>query len=327
MPPIPDANETRTSKSSQPRSNDIAEKNEIRELTDQFYVTLEAYFSKVKATGESKCKPAYERVGELLAIQPRTWSNAYEIEQMLIHLFDEATMAAELEVRLLEAQGTLRKELADRYREASKQGGTAEARRALLSRVVNDLQWRYTMDEVKRRYTKEITVKTGRLFIAALVAFGTAVLLTLQRTDLLSVNLLLVPAALSGCWGASFSMLSSLKRRLDVSKLDDLKLMRGIGALGSRLLIGAGAASILYFFFVSGLVKGAAFPDFADAATPDAPTFALLVVWCFLAGFSEQLIPGLLAKTEKGLEASPEPEPERPRPPSPATEVATVKQG
>ena len=31
----------------------------------------------------------------------------------------------------------------------------------------------------------------------------------------------------------------------------------------------------------------------------------MLVVWCFIAGFSERLIPGLLAKTEGRLETSP----------------------
>jgi hypothetical protein len=35
-------------------------------------------------------------------------------------------------------------------------------------------------------------------------------------------------------------------------------------------------------------------------ATP-TKDFALLTVWCFLAGFSELLVPGLLAKTERQL--------------------------
>ena len=104
--------------------------------------------------------------------------------------------------------------------------------------------------------------------------------------------------------------------------------MRGIAVLGSRLLIGAGAACVLYFFFVSGLIKGAAFPDLtpptAAAAPADIHMFALLVVWCFLAGFSEQLIPGLLAKTEKQFETPSATEPERPRPPSPVADVANA---
>ena len=197
----------------------------------------------------------------------------------------------------------------------------------MLSRLVNDLQWRYTVDEVKRGYTKEITRQAGSF---CRWSFGLGAL-TLAFPELKQFDLrLLVPAVLAGCWGAAFSMLSSLRDRLEASDLDALKVLRARWVLGSRVLIGAGAASVLYFFFVSGLVTGAAFPNLhagptvqaasdlkaapnlqaalnpQAASNPEAATdtnnwrldtFALLVVWCFLAGFSERLIPGLLART------------------------------
>jgi hypothetical protein len=193
-----------------------------------------------------------------------------------------------------------------------------------MSRLVNDLQWRYTVSEVKRGYTKEITLKTGQLFILSLVVFALAVLLTLAFPGLKEFDLrLLVPAVLAGCWGAAFSMLSSLRDRLEASELDALKVLRARWVLGSRVLIGAGAASVLYFFFVSGLVSGSAFPDLkatAPSATWELNTFAQLIVWCFIAGFSERLIPGLLAKTEGRLDASPASD--RYRPPSAGSDSA-----
>jgi hypothetical protein len=47
---------------------------------------------------------------------------------------------------------------------------------------------------------------------------------------------------------------------------------------------------------------------------------ALLIVWCFIAGFSEQLIPGLLATTEARA-GSPAPSTDRFRPTVGATQV------
>jgi hypothetical protein len=296
--------------------------NEIRELTAQFYVTLEAYFAKVKSVTPPRCQEAYDRVKDLLEKEPRNWTHAYAIEQLLVHLFDDDTLARELQVRVREAKDALRPALAEYYAaEAAKTSLSADERRAVLSRLVNDLQWRYTVGEVKRGYTKEITLATGQLFILSLVVFAGSVLLTLAFPSLKEFDLrLLVPAVLAGCWGAAFSMLSSLRDRLDASDLDALKVLRARWVLGSRVLIGAGAASVLYFFFVSGMVTGAAFPNL-KAATPTTAwqldVFSLLVVWCFIAGFSERLIPGLLARTEAKLDTPATPDRYRPASSSP----------
>lgn len=316
--------------------------NEIQELTAQFYVTLEAYFAKVKAQQPPRSPEAFERVSHLLEQAPRSWTNAYAIEQLLVHLFDDETLTSELQVRVRESKGSLKRGQADYYAaEADKPTLSPAERRALLSRLVNDLQWRYTVDEVKRGYAKQITLRTGQLFMVSMLVFAAAVLATLARPDLLQFDVrLLIPAVLAGCWGASFSMLSSLKVRLDESNLDALKVMRAGWVLASRVLIGAGGASVLYFFFVSGMVTGPAFPDLKSeaqkyaagrpglasapqvpgaagaASAPIAPgpqpvatqppleVFALLVVWCFIAGFSERLIPGLLAKTEAKIDTT-----------------------
>ena len=280
--------------------------NEIRELTAQFYITLEAYFAKLKSAGAPRCQQSYERIEQLLT-EEHNWTNAYAIEQLLVHLFDDCTLASELQSRVREAKDTLRPALAEYYAaEAAKASQSADERRALLSRLVNDLQWRYTVNEVKRGYSKEITLKTGQLFILSLLVFAISVLATLMFPDLKQFDMrLLVPAVLAGCWGAAFSMLSSLRDRLDTTDLDGLKVLRARWVLYSRALIGAGAASVLYFFFVSGLISGSAFPDLksADPSTVwQLNTFGLLVVWCFIAGFSERLIPGLLRKTEARLE-------------------------
>ena len=126
---------------------------------------------------------------------------------------------------------------------------------------------------------------------------------------------LLVLAGLAGAWGASFSLLIGLKKRMEESSVNDLKLMGHRSTLYSRPLIGGGAALILFFFVAAGLLAGSLFPDFSGTDRT-IQNLALLVVLSFIAGFSEKLVPGLLARTE-GRISEPRSEAEQATPPPP----------
>lgn len=312
----------------------VADDN-IRELTAQFYITLRAYFARIQPEGETRSPAAYARVAELLdpARPQHSWSDCYEAEQLLVHLFDDDMLETELRARLVES-ANLRPPLPEHYATAVAEAKTSAAKRTILLRLVNDLQWRYTVNEGKRRFAGQLTSRSSLMFFLALLAYASLLWWASYRRPMSynDIRLALVAGA-TGAWGATFSMLTSLQTRIEASEIYDLRRMRTFLMLISRALIGGGAAAIFYFFFLSGLVSGPIFPTLTAAEGGDGGSlaavtaacpgdmagclpmrqFALLVVWCFLAGFSEKLVPSLLARTEQRADSEP---PERFRPTS-----------
>jgi len=304
---------------------------EVPPLTDQFFATLRAAAAEVQQLASKLPNQPLERVHLLLkkGESDPTWLDAYEIEQQLVHLIPESKVRIELNVRLVEAQTVLKPEKARAYSKeaegALKQG--AEAQRGLLSRLVNDLQWTYTVNEVKRQFWGTLTRRTAWMLaicaamflfsiLVAQVAFSSSPPWIVAESPMFHPlswrSLLLVCSA--GAWGASFSMLLGL-RKVDLEKvsLDQLKVMLTRGVFLARVCIGVGGALVLLFFMVSGILSGTVFPNFSPGeggANPaatlvlvDTKKLVLLVLWCFIAGFSEKLVPGLLADSERRARA------------------------
>jgi hypothetical protein len=113
----------------------------------------------------------------------------------------------------------------------------------------------------------------------------------------------------SGFLGATFSMLIQNQERVSKGSLEDLTAASSWHALIVRGSVGLGAAVILYFFFESGLLEGSLWPNLKELGYnsikllehTNVPNkhWCLLIIWCFLAGFSESLVPNMLHKTEQ----------------------------
>lgn len=125
---------------------------------------------------------------------------------------------------------------------------------------------------------------------------------------LFSVHVGLLVGMSAGLFGAAFSMLTQSQRRASQGTLEDI----GAGADWHTLLIrgafGVGGATIVYFFFDSGLLEGTLWPKLNELGfnpvtnneTLKVPNrhLCLLVIWCFIAGFSETFVPNILVNTE-----------------------------
>jgi hypothetical protein len=304
---------------------------EIQSLTDQFYVTLDAQISRCILEFKGSPPQVLLDLKNEVDSGPsgRNWNSAYRIEQKLLPFYLDDMVETELARRIIDARENLRPELSRwydlQYSELEHDPSPAKSRE-LLARIVNDLQWRYTLNEVRRGYSKLIRGRTELLFgIAIAIAVLTGIIIDVWAIRPLTSEWHAALAAAAGIWGATFSMLISLKKRVAASSLDELKPMRSWGMLLARVLVGMGAAVILFFFLKAKLLEGQLFPDLASATSgadggggsqtgevtqvmsgtgsrANGSVLEIqdykLIVWCFLAGFSEKLVPNILAKSE-----------------------------
>jgi hypothetical protein len=150
---------------------------------------------------------------------------------------------------------------------------------------------------------------------------------------------LMIILIFAGALGAFFS---SLMRLYDFADLPKALIEPGLGRLPSGYLliyslvpsvVGAIAATVLYITFAAGLLEGALFPKFAckfvdqagkalapeachtfgttisDFGPQSAADYAKALIWAFIAGFAERLVPDALqsfaSKVETAEQAPP----------------------
>ena len=180
------------------------------------------------------------------------------------------------------------------------------------------------------------------LFVSTLLISAAAMVITLgfhygqsPRRD----PPLMVILIFAGALGAFFSALIRLYNFADLPKA---LVEPGLGRLRSGYLmiyslvppvVGAIAATILYITFAAGLLQGVMFPEFeckvmegvrklsdcntfghtiSDYGPKVATDYAKCLVWAFVAGFAERLVPDALqsfaAKASKAEQAAPPPD-------------------
>jgi len=151
--------------------------------SEQFFRTLESNFEALKnkkdtSNGARNLDDLKEKIQELLKGADRSWRTAYQVERLLVELYSGANLWVELNRRMNEAT-TLKIPSVQFYTTTAPtanisqldNGANDDARRALLHRLVNDLQWFYTQRYIKRRYAVGAVRRVTTVFILSFLTF------------------------------------------------------------------------------------------------------------------------------------------------------------
>ncbi|MEM8754356.1 MAG: hypothetical protein AAGF90_15370 [Pseudomonadota bacterium] len=309
----------------------VTEETENISLLRQFFMKLNATYLRLTRDlpPERLDKPDLTRVREILSKDTGQnppvvfWRDAYEAEQLMVSIMPAAEARADL-IKFMDDAKRLEISSYDAYREEFADlaknpqtgvDGSAEAgqARALLLRVLDDLQWRYSQRYHLRRICQLYMLRMFFVFSVIAICFAAA-LFTYRylAAEGLTGGFTAYPLALSaGLLGAAFSMLTGRQEVLAIGSIEAMRSATHLSMVLLRLGVGGGAAAIFYFLFDSGFFDTQLFPDTkgmgfepigeASAEAPMVPNaeLRLRIVWSFLAGFSEKLVPAILASKQE----------------------------
>lgn len=299
----------------------------VPDLYMQYLIGIEAlWLGLKKSDAEIEADETLLRIRELLkackeARGPwdQDWRNAWLIEQLIANHLSEEVLIAEGARRLVQAEALKVKTfetLKKRWEKAVEEQDPAKRLSSLRATYLvlrDDLQWA----SGKRRLDREYRLKAaGRIIPIAIGLTFLAILpyLNVPTTDLSGASLFMVKqgplrhmyglytAITFGLLGALFSRLTSFQSRYATLDYDQIGALFGGRVLVTRLLFGMIGSIILFYAIFGDLIGGELFPKIQDLklAPGEWPLSneAKLIVWSFIGGFSERLLPDLLQRTE-----------------------------
>jgi len=144
-------------------------------LLEQFYANLRVTHLAAYQEASSSDEAVYNVIDTLFKEQP-SWRAAYQIEQLLSLVLTEAQLDTELKRRMAEASdlhlpyANILQELSGKASDDHDKTGTAK-RRAVLHRLLNDLQWFYSQRYQRRLAAESLAYRVSRLFLYTFIVF------------------------------------------------------------------------------------------------------------------------------------------------------------
>ncbi len=264
--------------------------------------------------------------------EDRGWDEIYEAESLIALLYGGEQLRQEIGARLQNLTDldkaevdTIRldcQELLKRPVDGSTPGSDDTMLRVCLLRLVEGVHWntkkKYLVRVVHAQATRRIL---WCLLVSLVLLIAPYLVINLDfKTAGVSVWWSLLPlwtALTAGLFGAFFFRLTDISSRSIAMSVDEAVLQRKLSYTLLRAGVGVCGALIVYVFLRSGIAEGALFPKFEEikidlvdvasgaplsmAFAMPSKALALLMFWCFLAGYSEKLVPSILGGAEQKL--------------------------
>jgi hypothetical protein len=257
-------------------------------------------------------------------------SDIYKLETLILSLQPTERLvqrAETLRVRYSEMAGP---KLAQAYRPAPNPApdklDDPVARKLLLAdlqQLLYFIHWNYFFTPIRESLrTNIVKWAAGFMAVATICWAGIIWHLNQPPNTLTSSTLTFIALLLTVVYAGMMGGFISSQRRMQTVPTDGdalssfYTLENGRYFLWFAPLTGAVFSVVLMILFMSGLVKGGLFPEFADTGLlPKAvpKDYALLFFWSFVAGFAEQFVPDALdhfiSRGQEAIRTAPPPKP------------------
>ena len=248
------------------------------------------------------------------------WRHAWEIEQFFAGYISEPELVVEAERRLFEAD-KIGMPSTVHFKQKWNDSLTIQdakqrlaIQRSVYVNILDDLHWNYGKRNLDRQVKSSITVSIGRvailLILVAILPFVPWFNGQTLGSFIFSTNVQsgqshfygIYLASTFGLLGALFSRLLYLQSHYKDLDYDELVTSFRVRVLIIRLIVGMIGSLVIFYAILGNLLSGDLFPKLVDLtfdpmAKPE-PNLAKLIIWAFLGGFSERLVPDFLARTE-----------------------------
>jgi hypothetical protein len=274
-----------------------------KDLLDQIFTNLTICVEDIK-----RKNPEVDLSHVQKCLDNQTWKSVDYVKQQLVEYYSEELLDLELEKAISKAKSY---KLTKRGVPLDINIKTApiEKKRMALLNIIQELQWSFEVFRQSRAYISLIGVRVSIAFITLFFLFflpnafpKIAAFLNIATGE---HSEFLYTAIITGMLGATFSKLITLQKTYGSMQLNELRFAYKTSAILFRIFIGAGAGLVLFYLLQGHLLGGELFPAFPDVDPIGKPYLdnksnALLIVFSFIAGLSENFIPSILSKVEGG---------------------------